>query len=191
MSIKGKACIVGAYEHPTRKAADKSLAQLHAEVAAGALADAGLTKSDIDGYFCASEAINPEPLLGPMSLVDFMGLRVRHVDSTETGGSSFIHVAHAAQAIALGKCTIALMTLAGRPRSERWSGTESRIYAAGAPEPAFESPYGMGTASGYGMVASRHRYEFGTTGEQLAWIKVAASHNPTTSQSGSPARCNQ
>ena len=32
MSLKGKAYIVGAYEHPTRKAPDKSLAQLHAEV---------------------------------------------------------------------------------------------------------------------------------------------------------------
>ena len=53
MSIKNKAYIVGIYEHPTRKAEDKSLAQLHAESAKGALEDAGLSKSDIDGYFCA------------------------------------------------------------------------------------------------------------------------------------------
>ena len=44
MSIKGKAYIGGVYEHPTRKAADKSLAQLHAECAKGALEDAGLTQ---------------------------------------------------------------------------------------------------------------------------------------------------
>ncbi len=49
MSIRGKAYIVGAYEHPTRLATDKSVAQLHAESARGALADAGLTKDDIDG----------------------------------------------------------------------------------------------------------------------------------------------
>jgi acetyl-CoA C-acetyltransferase len=49
MSTKGKAYIVGAYEHPTRKAPDTSLAQLHAEVAKGAIDDAGLTKDDIDG----------------------------------------------------------------------------------------------------------------------------------------------
>ncbi len=35
MSIKNKAYIVGIYEHPTRKAEDKSLAQLHAEVGQG------------------------------------------------------------------------------------------------------------------------------------------------------------
>src|SRR5918911_5556739 len=115
MSTRGKAYIAGIYEHPTRKADDKSLAQLHAEVARGALADAGLTKKDVDGYFCAGDA----PGLGPLSMVDYLGLKVRHVDSTETGGSSYIvHVAHAATAIAAGKCNVALITLAGRPRSE-------------------------------------------------------------------------
>ena len=42
MSIKGKAYIAGIYEHPTRKATDLSVAQLHGEVAAGAIADAGI-----------------------------------------------------------------------------------------------------------------------------------------------------
>ena len=113
MSVNGKAYLVGAYEHPTRKAEDKSVAQLHAEVAKGALEDAGLTKADIDAYFCAGDA----PGLGPLSMVDYMGLKVRHVDSTDTGGSSYIvHVAHAAEAIAAGKCDVALVTLAGRPR---------------------------------------------------------------------------
>jgi acetyl-CoA C-acetyltransferase len=29
----------------------------------------------------------------------------------------------------------------------------------------------------YAMCAARHMYEYGTTSEQLAWIKVAASHH--------------
>src|SRR5206468_11960752 len=114
MTIKGKAYIAGIYEHPTRKADDKSLAQLHAEVARGALADAGLDRKDVDGYFCAGDA----PGLGGLSMIDYLGLKVRHVDSTETGGSSYVvHVAHAAEAIAAGRCNVALITLAGRPRS--------------------------------------------------------------------------
>ncbi|NIO43763.1 MAG: thiolase domain-containing protein [Burkholderiales bacterium] len=174
MTIHGKAYIVGAYEHPTRKAPDKSVAQLHAEVARGALLDAGLNKNDIDGYFCAGDA----PGLGPLSMIDYMGLKVRHLDSTDTGGSSYlVHVAHAAEAIALGKCDVALITLAGRPRSEGSVGTRPRDYGAGAPDVAFESFYGMATVNGYAMVAKRHMHEFGTTSEQLAWIKVAASHH--------------
>ena len=55
MTIKGKAYIAGIYEHPTRHAPDKSTAQLHAEVAKGAIEDAGLTKNDIDGYFMVSD----------------------------------------------------------------------------------------------------------------------------------------
>jgi len=159
MTIKRKACVVGAFEHPARKAPDKSVAQLHAESARGALLDAGLTKDDIDGYFCAGDA----PGLGPLSMVDYMGLKVRHIDSTDTGGSSYVvHVAHAAEAIALGKCDVALVTLAGRPRSEGSSGTQARNYGAAAPDVAFEFPYGMATANGYAMVAMRHMYEFGT-----------------------------
>ena len=93
MSIKGKAYVMGAFEHPTRDAPDKTTAQLHAECAAGALADAGLSFDDVDGYFCAGDA----PGFGGMSMVDYMGMRnIRHLDSTETGGSSYIiHAGHA------------------------------------------------------------------------------------------------
>ena len=38
------AYIAGAYEHPTRDAGDKTLAQLQIELALGALADAGTVK---------------------------------------------------------------------------------------------------------------------------------------------------
>src|SRR6266849_3570411 len=124
MTTNGKAYIAGVFEHPTRKADDKSVAQLHAEVAKGALEDAGLTKNDVDGYFCAGDA----PGLGPLSMSDYMGLKLRHMDSTDSGGSSYIiHVGHAAEAIAAGKCTVALITLAGRPRSEgQATGTAAR-----------------------------------------------------------------
>ncbi|MGY8527526.1 thiolase domain-containing protein [Paracidovorax citrulli] len=174
MTINSKAYIVGAYEHPTRKAPDKTVAQLHAESARGALEDAGLTLADVDGYFCAGDA----PGLGMVNMVDYLGLNVRHVDSSEMGGSSYIaHVSHAAQAIAAGKCNVALITLAGRPRSEGSSGTQARNWGANLPDQPFEAPYGPVTVNLYAMVAQRHMHEFGTTPEQLAWVKVAASHH--------------
>ena len=179
MSIRSKACIVGAYEHPTRKAPDKTVAQLHAECARGALADAGLSLRDVDGYFCAGDA----PGLGALSMADYLGLRCRHVDSTDTGGSSYlVHVSHAAQAIAAGKCNVALITLAGRPRSEASSGTRPRDARPNVPDEPFELPYGVVTVNNYALVAARHMHDWGTTPEQLAWVKVAASmhaqHNP-------------
>ena len=176
MSIKNKAFIAGIYEHPTRKALDKSVAQLHAESAAGALSDAGLNPHDIDAYYCAGDA----PGLGPLSMIDYMGLRnVRHMDATETGGSSYVvHVGHAAQAIALGRANVALITLAGRPRADGMAtGTAARNYDSTAPDVPFEFIYGPTVVNMYAMAAHRHMYEFGTTSAQLAWIKVAASQH--------------
>jgi acetyl-CoA C-acetyltransferase len=175
MSIKGKAYIAGIYEHPTRKADDKSLAQLHAECAKGALEDARLGKDDVDGYFCAGDA----PGLGPLSMVDYMGLKLRHMDATDTGGSSYVlHVGHAAEAIAAGKCRIALITLAGRPRAAGMAtGTAPRNLGMASPDVAFEFPYAPTIVNMYAMCAMRHMHQFGTTSEQLAWIKVAASHH--------------
>ena len=174
MSIKGKAYIVGAYEHPLRKAPDKSVAQLHAEVAKGAIEDAGLTKDDIDGYFCAGDA----PGANAFSMANYMNLKLRHFDTTDCGGSSYlVHVGHAAEAIALGKCNVALITLAGRPNSEGSSGTQVRERGSYLPDAPYEIPYGPVTVNLYAMVAMRHMYEYGTTSEQLAWVKVAASHH--------------
>jgi acetyl-CoA C-acetyltransferase len=180
MSIKGKAYVAGVFEHPTRDAPDLSTAQIHAQCAKGALADAGLTKDDVDGYFCAGDA----PGFGALSMVDYMGLKVRHLDSTETGGSSYIlHVGHAAEAIAAGKCSVALVTLAGRPRQMRRGGGGRPGGGGGGggfsdvPEAGFEAIWGGTTHNTYGMCAMRHMHEYGTTSEQLAWVKVAASHH--------------
>ena len=77
-----------------------------------------------------------------------MGLRnVRHMDSTETGGSSYIlHVGHAAQAIAQGKCKVALITLAGRPRQGQFGGfgggARPGKLSDGPPEAGVENIYG-------------------------------------------------
>jgi acetyl-CoA C-acetyltransferase len=175
MTIKGLAHIAGVHEHPRRVIPDRSVFEVHAEVAADALADAGLGFDDVDAYFCDSTAG-----FGPVSMVEYLGLHPHHVDSTETGGSSYlVHVGHAAAAIAAGRCRVALVTMAGLPRSRGVSpGTRPR----GSPEAAFEAPWGMLAATGYALAAQRHMFEFGTTAAQLAEVKVAASlhaqHNP-------------
>ncbi len=174
MSIKRKAYIVGAFEHPTRLAMDKSVAQLHAECAKGALEDAGLSHKDVDGYFCAADA----PGVGGINMMDYMGFKVSHYDSTESGGSSYIvQVGHAAEAIAMGKCNVAVITLAGRPRAEGRKGTKPMVYGSGLPDVAYEQPFGPVTLNQYAMAAMRHMHDYGTTMEQLAWVKVSASHH--------------
>jgi acetyl-CoA C-acetyltransferase len=169
MSIKGKAYIVGAFEHPDRIIPDRSVAQIHAENTAGVLADAGLKLSDIDGL----SVVGGGGML-PVAMADYLGLdNLRFLDGTAVGGSSpMYHIGHAAMAIATGTCQTVLITLANRPRSE--SGPRG---LTPSPEAAFELVYGSSTLGMYALAAQRHMYEFGTTNEQLAWVKVAASEH--------------
>lgn len=169
MTIRGKVHIVGAFEHPTRLATDISTARLHAEAARGALDDAGLQLQDVDGYFCASDAPG-----GSLAMAEYLGLNLRYHDSTEGGGSSYLsHVGHAAAAIASGRCNVALITMGGRPRSE----SDGRATHLSAPALQFEQHFKPTVLSMYSMAAARHMHEFGTTSEQLAWVKVAASRH--------------
>lgn len=177
-TLRGAAYIAGAFEHPRREIPDRTVAEIHAEVALGALADAGLSLADVDAYYCAGDA----PGFAGLSMADYLGLRCRTIDSTETGGSSYLlHIGHATAAIAAGHAQVALITLGGKPRS---GGPlpGSDVNASGAPEAEFENIWGTSVLAYYAMAAQRHMYEFGTTSEQLAEIKVAASlhaqHNP-------------
>ena len=164
--------LAGVFEHPTREAPNKSTMQLHAEVARGALADAGLEKADVDGLLTAGV-----PSLPPLTLGDYIGLHPDYADSTDYGGSSYVaHVGHAASAIRDGKCEVALITLAGRPRS-RGQDTGTGVRSLDAVQDTYERLYGATNTTMYGMAMARHMHEFGTTREQLAEIRVAASRH--------------
>ncbi|OBB17646.1 acetyl-CoA acetyltransferase [Mycolicibacterium setense] len=176
--MNARACIAGAFEHPGRHLPERSLAQLHADVALGALADAGLTLSDVDGYLSTPDV----PGLGLISMADYLGLaNLNYTDTTDTGGSAYIaHVGHAAMAIDAGLCSVVLVTMIGKSRTSGGPAMPSGYMLA--PEINFEWPFGSTIVAEYALATRRHMHEFGTTSEQLAEVKVAASkhaaHNP-------------
>lgn len=147
---------------------------VQAETAKAALAQAGLRLRDVDGLLTAGTWGVPGPgSLPTLSLGEYLGIRPRFTDSTNIGGSSFeAHVAHAAIAIEQGYCDVALITYGSTQRSER-----SRTLAGRAPllTMQYETPYGLLAPVGsYALAAMRHMHDYGTTGEQLAQIAVAA-----------------
>ncbi len=177
MSTDRSVYIAGAYEHPTREAQNKTQEQLHAEVARGALDDAGLASSDVNGYLTSGVPEYTYALV-PIVMADYLGLEVNFADGTNFGGSSYpAHVKHAANAIRDGMCDVCLITFGGRPRSrdDDESGTGTRPLRI--LQDSFERIYGMNIVSMYAMAAKRHMYEYGTTAEQLAEVRVAASHH--------------
>jgi acetyl-CoA C-acetyltransferase len=167
MSVWGRVAIAGVYEHPARFAPDKTSYQLQAESARGALADAGLTIRDVDG-FCTS-GVGP---IGILSLAQHLDLHPRWLDSQAIGGSSFVsHCLHAAAAITAGLCDVVLVTYGSSAASERFAiGTGGG--GLGDPPDHFELPFGPTIVGSYALVAQRHMHEYGTTSEQLAEIAV-------------------
>src|SRR5947199_9110344 len=69
---------------------------LHAQAVRGAIADAGLTKDDVDGF--ASHGTGALP---PIDVAEYLGLKPTWIDSTGVGGGTWeLMAAHAADAIA-------------------------------------------------------------------------------------------
>src|SRR5579884_3486351 len=162
--------IVGVAESDLGVVAPKTVLQLQAQAAKAALEEAGLSFRDVDAVFTATSDWSWGP---SMLLSEYLGVRPKITDSTNIGGASFeAHVGHAASAIALGRCEVALITYGSTQRS-----LASRTL--GRPGPAsyteqFERPYGPPLPVGaYALAARRHMYEFGTTSEHLAEVSVA------------------
>jgi acetyl-CoA C-acetyltransferase len=169
--------IAGAFEHPTREAPDKSTMQIHAEVAKGALDDAGLEKDEVDGLASAGEPPAANNVFPPQYVADYLGFEPSHFDTTDSGGSAYLsHVGHAVNAIRNDKCDVVLVTLGGRPRSAGTAPAHEEIEMT-ASQDSFEKIYGTSVIDAYAMAARRHMHEYGTTSEQLAEIRVAAANH--------------
>ncbi len=165
--------IVGAWEHPTRKAPDHTPIRLLGESARGALDDAGLTPADIDGLCYVGEP------MGANYVTEYLNIRPRWFDSTAVGGSSYLsHIMHASNAIQAGHARAVLIAYGSTARSSAAAlGSSPRAPVADpmtvSDADAFDSPYGVILAAQYALVARRHMHEYGTTREQLAEIAVA------------------
>jgi acetyl-CoA acetyltransferase len=174
---------IGLSDYP--KAPHLNGVQHHVLAMQRCLADAGVEKSELDGYVNASAG--GMTVDDPVTMAEYLRIDHRYIDGTMTGGSSFeFHVQHLAAAIRDGLCDTALVTYGSDQltRMGRKLGTGG-FQRGGQKVPGpmqFEAPYGGSLVGSYAMHAMRHRHEFGTTSEQLAEIAVGvreyASLNP-------------
>ena len=139
-----------------------------------ALADAGLARSDVDGFASAGLGV-----LQPLEVAEYMGLRPRWIDSTGVGGATWeVMAAHAADAISQGHADVVLLSYGSTARSDlrRKLRTASLDWGSRGPQ-QYEVPYGVSLISKYAMAARRHMHEYGTTLEHLAEIAVSTRAN--------------
>ena len=166
MQLSNTVAIVGAAESDQiGRVPDKPAIMLHAEAARSALAEAGLTKDDVDGLFTAG--------ITTLELGEYLGINPRYADGGNVGGSSFvIHIGHAALALAAGRCEVALITHgeSGRSRVGMFEPEPPPDWICSG---SSRRPTACRCLGSYALAAHRHMHEYGTTKEQLAEIAVA------------------
>ena len=147
-----------------------SVYQLQTQAARAALGEAGLRVSDVDGL-----ATTGVERFSATAMAEYWGLQPAWVSSTMEGGSSFeFMVGAAVDAIRSGRCEVVLISYGSNQRSAA-SRRLGGVAEAHTPSTQYEAPYGvLNPLSLYAMAAQRHFHEYGTTGEQLAEIAVAA-----------------
>jgi acetyl-CoA acetyltransferase len=169
-----KVAIVGAALSDIGRVDTKTPFELHYQAASRAIADAGLTKADIDGF-----GSNGMGLLAPVEVAEYLGLRPTWADGTGVGGSTWeFMVGHAAAAIAQGQAEVVVLVYGSTTRADLKARRRSANLSFGARGPVqFDVPFGHSLISKYAMAARRHMYEYGTTIEQLAEIAVSSRYN--------------
>ncbi|MBI4283569.1 MAG: thiolase family protein [Chloroflexi bacterium] len=177
MTLRGKTAIVGISEVPTsrRSPPGRTTFQLLAEVADMAIKDAGLRKEDIDGLITHEGS-------SPLNFAEYIGLRPAHCQGmVQHGASGATSIVTAAAAIDAGLCNYVLCAFGFVGEVARRATLPDSAPAASLGS-EFEAPYGPVIAAngGYGLIKTRHMYEFGTTQRQFAKIAVDERFNALT-----------
>jgi acetyl-CoA acetyltransferase len=157
---------------------DLAETEVHVQAAERALADAGLTFDDVDGY--ATVGYHP---MYCTTMCEYLGIHPNWMDETNIGGASFeVHVEHAAQAVESGACEVVLITYGSTQLSamgRRIGGGRGGTMSGPA---TWDAVWGNTLVGAYALAATRHMHQYGTTSEQLAEIAVTmrrhAGFNP-------------
>jgi acetyl-CoA acetyltransferase len=180
-TLKDKYGIVGVGETEYSRHSGRTTRALAVEAIRKAILDAGLRARDVDGMMSyqgndstTSNWIAPD-----------LGIRLNfYMDVLGGGSSTEALIGLAMGAIEAGMCnTVALFRSMNGYSETRIGGTGVRAAAPVRGLDLAQRPFGMTSAGqNFALTFMRHMYEYGTTSEQVAAVKVAhskhASQNP-------------
>lgn len=171
-----------------------------ADLAADALADAGIDPREVDGLCCSGD-FQESAMFVPATIAEYCGWSVSFAERLDLGGASPVGaVWRAAAAIAAGACEVVVCATPAQPRprdpnpgplNPAWLyGASSNLW--GSPQAEFEIPYGnVGQNAGYAMYAQRYHELYGWDERSRAKIaadqRVSACANPDAVFFGKPA----
>ena len=177
MERSSRAAVAGVGWTPVGSYPGRSAYSFMAEAALHALADAGLTKEQVDGLIVIPSLVQPS-IMPAATFIDYVGIRPQRFSAEPGlgGASGCAAIRQAAAMIEGGQAAVVLVVAGDAALSGRRPGS---VYAGGS---QFEAAYGTFAPALYALYAQRHMHDFGTTPEQLAEVSAAcrshASLNP-------------
>jgi acetyl-CoA acetyltransferase len=172
-SLRGKVAIVGAADTEVGKIPELGATQLCVDAARRALANAGISKDEVDGLITCNSMCEPHMYHAEM-IAEYMQIFPRYcISAPAGGGTAFAVLHHAASAIVTGICDTVLISMADSLRTGL-TREQAMVIQSSMGHAQFETPYGPTTPAYYALIAQAHMHEFGTTPEQLAAVAVSA-----------------
>jgi acetyl-CoA acetyltransferase len=179
--LRDRYCIVGVGETEYSRDSRRTTRAMAVEAVRKAMHDAGLRARDVDGMmsYQNNDSTPSNWVAGDLGLrLDFF------MDVVGGGSSTEALIGLAMGAIEAGMCrTVAIFRSMNGYSEVRIGGTGARSAAPVRGQDLAQVPFGMRSAGqAFALTFMRHMYDYGTTSEQVAHVKVAhskhASMNP-------------
>jgi acetyl-CoA acetyltransferase len=178
MSIARKTAIVGLGSTPYYKrgrSAPQTLPELVCKATLAAVADAGLSVRDVDGFAYYSGGFDTPYLMETLGIPEIRFSSML----TGSGGGSAGAVGLASAAIVAGLADV-VVVVGGNQQGEQRFGSITQAYPA-VPENAFFGAAGLvGPGHMFALLARRHMHAYGTTREQFAEVAISNRLNAQT-----------
>jgi acetyl-CoA acetyltransferase len=144
---------------------------LMSQAAALALADAGLTRGQIDGILCGYSTVSPHIMLATV-FAEHFGIQPSYAHAVQVGGATGLAMTMLAHTLVEAGVVRHVLVVAGENRLTGQSRDASIQALAQVGHPDYEVPLGPTIPAYYGLVASRYMREYGLTQEDLAEFAV-------------------
>lgn len=154
-------------KHPGRGTLD-----LMSIAASAALADAGLERREVDGLLTGYSTTFPHLMLSTL-FAEHFGLDPRYAHAIQLGGATGFAMAMLAHHVVESGLARHVLVVAGENRLTGQSRDAAVQTLAQVGHPVYEVPFGATIPAYYGLLASRHMHEFGTTEADFAALAVA------------------
>ena len=188
--MKNRYAIVGVGESERSRNSGTTPLHLALDAAMSAINDAGLKEGDIDGFMNYNEMDS----CTSHELATYLGVRPKYVKDIQGGGSSTeMLIADAIALIESGELNTVLIfrSMNGSSGQQVGRGYDPDMLQTALSGGSHIIPYGSASPSQwFGMFATRHMHETGTTKEQLGHVALSfyehAQRNPKAYLNGKP-----